>query len=203
MADDALATDVDSAWTAVADTWGAAYERRGSETPCEALRRSGLDCIVRRGTWTVLRRLDLPAVLELVSPDGTLQYVAVTAVDDQHVTIQAGAGREHVAIAEVERTWDGSFVVLWKPPRVGLTTIGPGVIGRDVAWLRQRLRDLDGAPIGGALRAWDPALAARITAFQRQHGLFPDGIAGEETLARLTAVLEPATPSLRTPRSGS
>lgn len=200
-ADGALATDADSAWAAAAAAWGATYERRGNEKPCDAVRRSGLDCIVRRGTWTVVRRLDLPAVLELVAPDGARHHVAVTAVDDQRVTIQVGARRERVAIAEVEKEWDGSFVVLWKPPRVGLTTIGPGVTGADVAWLRQRLRDLDGAPVGGAPRAWDAALAARITAFQRQHGLFPDGIAGEETLARLAAVIEPSTPSLRRPGS--
>jgi general secretion pathway protein A len=203
LADGALATDPDSAWAAVAAAWGGAYERRGSEKPCDAVRRRGLDCIVRRGTWTVVRRLDLPAVLELVSPDGARHYLAVTAVDDQRVTVQVGARRERVAIAEIEQEWDGSFVVLWKPPRVGLTTIGPGVKGPDIAWLRQRLHDLDGAPVGGAPRAWDPPLATRVTTFQRQQGLFPDGIAGEETLARLTTVLEPTTPSLRRPRSGS
>ncbi len=52
------------------------------------------------------------------------------------------------------------------------------------------------APLASA-RAYDESLAARVTAFQRTHGLLDDGIAGEETLAKLTAMLDPAAPALR------
>jgi peptidoglycan hydrolase-like protein with peptidoglycan-binding domain len=39
--------------------------------------------------------------------------------------------------------------------------------------------------------------------FQRTQGLTADGIAGVETLARLTALVDRATPSLREPPGGS
>jgi murein L,D-transpeptidase YcbB/YkuD len=58
------------------------------------------------------------------------------------------------------------------------------------------------APLASA-RAYDESLAARVTAFQRAHGLLDDGIAGEETLAKLTAMLDPAAPALRRAPPGS
>jgi general secretion pathway protein A len=203
LADPTITTDADAAWATIAAEWGRAFERRAFERPCDAVRRTGLDCIARRGTWTVVRRLDLPAILELVLPDGAVHYLAVTSMDERRAVLQFGARREPVAISDVERHWDGSFIVFWKPPRTGLTLIGPAVRGEDVVWLRRELGALDGAPVDASARGWDQTLATRVAAFQRQHRLFPDGIAGEETLARLMSVLDPATPSLARPRTGS
>jgi general secretion pathway protein A len=203
--DAALATDIDSAYAAIAARWGRPYERRPDQQPCDAVRRSGLDCIARRGTWNVVRRFDLPVVLEIASASGARHFLAVTSADDSRATVQLGSRAERMSIDQIERAWDGSFVALWRPPRIGMALIGRGVNGADVVWLRQRLDALDGQtvpprPSGGA---YDESLGARVIAFQRAHGLFPDGIAGEETLAKLTTVLDPAAPSLRRSRSGS
>ncbi len=83
--------------------------------------------------------------------------------------------------------------------------IGRGASGADVVWLRQRLGALDREPISARrpARMYDESLAARVAAFQRAQGLHEDGVAGEETLAKLTAVLDAAAPSLRRARSGS
>ena len=59
------------------------------------------------------------------------------------------------------------------------------------------------APARSSARVYDESLAARVTGFQRAHELIADGIAGEETLATLTALLDPVRPSLRRSRSGS
>ncbi|MBI1736339.1 MAG: AAA family ATPase [Candidatus Rokubacteria bacterium] len=199
--DPAVASDADTAYAAVAARWGATYERRAGESPCDAVRRSGLQCIARRGTWNVVRRFDVPAVLELGSPSAARRYVAVTSIDDRHATVDLGARRERLSVDEIAREWDGGFVVLWKPPHAGVGAIGPGASGADVAWLRQRLDALDGrpGPAAAAPERYDGSLAARIAAFQGAHGLLPDGIAGSETLARLTAILDPAAPSLARP----
>ena len=205
LADAAVTTDIDSAYAAIAAQWGRPYARRPDQQPCDAVRRSGLDCIARRGTWNVVRRIGLPVVLEIVSTSGTRRFVAVTSADESRATVQLGSRAELIPVDQIEREWDGSFVVLWRPPRVGMETIGRGVAGADVVWLRQRLGALDGQPVPArtSARTYDDSLAARVTAFQRGHGLLPDGIAGEETLAKLTAVLDPAAPSLRRARSGS
>ena len=200
-----LATDPDSAYAAVAARWGRSYERRPNEPPCEAVRRSGLDCIVRRGTWNVVARFDLPAVLELAATFGARRFLAVVSAEDRRATVPLGSRVETVAIDDVEREWDGDFVLLWKPPRVGMEPIGRSSKGTDVVWLRQRLATLDRHPVPSlpSARIYDESLVARVIAFQQTHGLRADGIAGEETLAKLTALLDPARPSLRRAGAGS
>jgi general secretion pathway protein A len=198
-----VSTDIDSAYAAIAARWGRSYERRPNQQPCDAVRRSGLHCIARRGTWNLVRRFDLPAVIELVSTSGARRFLAVVSADESRATVQFGSRAEPIPTDQIEREWDGSFVVLWKPPRIGIDAIGPGVKGADVVWLRQRLGTLDGqvVPDIASARTYDESLASRVTAFQRAHGLLADGIAGEETLAKLTALLDAVRPSLR--RSGS
>ena len=205
LEDAAVVTDIDSAYAAIAARWGRSYERRPNQQPCEAVRRSGLDCIARRGTWNVVRRFDLPAVLEIVSTSGARRFLAVISADESRATVQLGSRAEFVPMDQIEREWDGSFILLWRPPRIGMEPIGRGVSGADVVWLRQRLGALDGQPVPAlpSARTYDESLASRVTAFQRAHGLLSDGIAGEETLAKLTALLDPTAPSLRRARSGS
>jgi general secretion pathway protein A len=202
LGDAAVATDVDGAYAAIAARWDQRYERRPDQRPCDAVRRIGLECLARRGTWNVVRRFDLPVVLELVSTSAPARFLAVTSVDESHATVQLGARTERIPLDRIERQWDGSFVLLWRPPRPGMEPIGRGVSGGDVMWLRQRLAALDGQPVPASAsgRAYDESLTARVAAFQRAHGLLADGIAGEETLAKLTAALDPAAPSLRRAR---
>jgi general secretion pathway protein A len=202
LGDPAAATDVDSAYAAIAARWDQRYERRPDQRPCDAVRRIGLECLARRGTWNVVRRFDLPVVLELVSASAPARFLAVTWVDESHATVQLGSRTERIPLDQIERQWDGSFVLLWRPPRPGMEPIGRGVSGGDVMWLRQRLAALDGQPVPASAsgRAYDESLTARVAAFQRAHGLLADGIAGEETLAKLTAALDPAAPSLRRAR---
>ena len=200
-----LGTDIDAAYAAIAARWGASYERRGNETPCNAVRRAGLDCLVRRGAWNLVRQLDLPAVLEVVAPSGVLHFIAVTALDTGGATVELGPRRELVSSDAIEREWRGTFVVLWKPPRAGIGLLARGTMGADVVWLRQRLAVLDGqaepSPRGAPL--YDEPLAVRVIAFQRAQKLAADGIVGAETMAKLSAVIDPAAPSLARARSGS
>jgi general secretion pathway protein A len=198
-------TDVDTAYRAVVAQWGKQYERRPYERPCDAVRRVGLECIVRRGTWNVVRRFDLPAVLEIGAARGGLHFLAVTRLSATHATIDTGMRRVTVALDDVERDWDGSFVVVWKPLRPAAVTLAPGARGSDVVWLRQQLSVIDAHPVpaDASARIYDEALGVRVTEFQRTQGLTADGIAGVETLARLTALVDRATPSLREPAGGS
>jgi peptidoglycan hydrolase-like protein with peptidoglycan-binding domain len=50
---------------------------------------------------------------------------------------------------------------------------------------------------------YDEPLAARVLAFQRAQRLTADGIAGAETLARLSVVADPSAPALARPGAGS
>jgi murein L,D-transpeptidase YcbB/YkuD len=61
---------------------------------------------------------------------------------------------------------------------------------RDIAWLRQQFATIDGrTTASNAGQAYDEELKRRVAAFQQVESLTPDGIAGEETLVRLAAVM--------------
>jgi general secretion pathway protein A len=194
------ASDVHAAYSNVAARWGKSYEGRGNAAPCEVVQGLALACLARRGTWSLLAQFDLPAVLEIAAPSGITHVLALTGIDGNRAAVVLGTRRAVVAVDEIQQEWHGSFVVLWKPPRMGIEPIGPGAAGSDVVWLRQRLTELNGTPretLTTPPRVYDAQLAEGIMAFQRHHRLLPDGIAGAETLARLTSLLNPAAPSLR------
>ena len=165
---------------------------------CELGRAAGLRCLARTGTWTVLRRLNLPAILELATPDGRKHHVVLASLDAERATLEIGSRRVTPPSVAVERFWDGAFVMIWKSPVTGPLPLQPGMGGRDVAWLRQRLGALDGQPIAAkANQIYDDELKRKVAVFQQVESLVPDGIAGEETLVRLVATAPGAdSPSL-------
>jgi peptidoglycan hydrolase-like protein with peptidoglycan-binding domain len=78
--------------------------------------------------------------------------------------------------------------MIWRSPVTGPLPLQPGMGGRDVAWLRQRLGALDGQPLTAkANQVYDEELRRKVAVFQQVEALLPDGIAGEETLVRLVA----------------
>src|SRR5438132_1060569 len=165
-------------------------------------RAAGLRCLIRTGTWTVLRRLNLPAILELATGDGRKYHVVLASLDGERATIEIGPRRVTLPSSEVERFWDGPFVLIWRSPVTGPVPLQPGMLGRDVAWLRQRLGALDGQPVTAKVnQTYDEELKRRVASFQQGEALVPDGIAGEETLVRLVATTPGANgPSLNRER---
>jgi general secretion pathway protein A len=199
LASGTLAGDRPSAFAALYARWGVAYD--GRTAACEAGRPAGLECLFRTGTWTRIRRLGLPAIVELSGPAGARHYAVVTALGPQTVTLEFGDRALTVPLEEVDPFWDGGFILLWRPPSPGVVAIGPGGSSRDIQWLRQQLATLDGKPLpAGRPDVYDAALRDRVIAFQRSRALVPDGIAGEETLTHLGSALRESTaPSLTAP----
>ncbi len=202
LGDPAVTADRTSAFVNLYALWHL-DARSGAAVPgCEAGRAAGLRCLARTGTWTVLRRLDLPAILELATPDGKKHHVVLTGLDGEQATLQIGELRVTLPTVEIERFWDGPFVMVWKSPVDGPLPLQPGMRGRDVVWLRRQLGVVDGrAAPAGAGEPYDEELKRRVAAFQQIESLMPDGIAGEETLARLAAATPGGNgPSLTTVR---
>jgi general secretion pathway protein A len=194
--DPAITADRASAFVNLYALWG--LDARGAkleagkdasaERGCEVGRAAGLRCLARTGTWTVLRRLNLPAILDLTTPDGRKHHVVLASLDGERATVEIGSRRVTLPSVEVERFWDGPFVMIWRSPVTGPLPLQPGMGGRDVTWLRQRLGALDGQlPTAKANQVYDEELRRKVAVFQQVEALVPDGIAGEETLVRLVA----------------
>jgi general secretion pathway protein A len=198
LADPSSVTDKATAFVKLYALWHLDADSRATDLGCEYGYRAGLRCLLRAGTWTVLRRFDLPAILALVTPGGQKHHVVLAGLDDERATLQIGDRRVTFPTVEVERFWDGAFVLIWKVPVVGPMPLKPGARGKDILWLRQRLGALDGnaaSPNGD--QVYDEELRRRVVAFQRTESLTPDGIVGEETLVRLSAAApSPGAPSL-------
>jgi general secretion pathway protein A len=198
LSDPSLTADRASAFVNLYALWGLDAKGVNADRGCEIGRAAGLRCLYRTGTWTVLRRLNLPAILELTAAEGRKYHVVLAGLDGDRATLELGELRITLPTAEVERFWDGPFTMLWKSPLTGPVPLQPGTWGRDVAWLRQRLGALDGQPMTArANQLYDDELRRRVAVFQQGEALMPDGIAGEETLVRLVATAPGANgPSL-------
>jgi general secretion pathway protein A len=111
------------------------------------------------------------------------------------------AGREIVTpMAPLLETWTGEYLTLWNPPAVWKREMQIGMRGNDIIWLRRRIGEVLGRPVGGAeADLYDEPLKAAVAAFQRSHGLKDDGIAGVRTVIQLEPAERAATvPLLRT-----
>jgi general secretion pathway protein A len=164
---DATTVDRDAALANLFARWGVEFQARPGENACEIARRSGLRCLVRTGTWNVIRRLDVPAMLTLMTPTGERHYATVTALGADTVTLDLAPRPVTLPLNDVERFWDGAFVALWRTPDLAATPLKPG-----------------------------DDLRQRVVAFQRANGLRADGVVGEETLLRLAATTPGPRPSL-------
>jgi general secretion pathway protein A len=198
LSDPSLGSDDHAAFASLYALWGRAYRKTSTGLGCDAARPEGLECLFRFGNWNRLRRLDLPAILELKGPSGEQRRVTLVALGEEQARLGIGGSEYVYPVAEVERFWDGSFILLWKVPPAGSRLLSRGMRGKDVEWVRARLGALDGEVSGGrSSDVFDADLEQRVIAFQRSRSLVPDGLVGGETLLHLAlASREPGVPSL-------
>jgi general secretion pathway protein A len=198
LADPGVRADKKSAFASLYARWRLDFDGAKTTLGCERGRAEGLECLFKSGTWAKLRRYNVPAIIELSAPNGERRYATVVALGDDTATLDFGGRRYVLPFSEVDRYWEGPFIVLWKAASVTASSIAPGARGKDVEWVRQRLSEMDGAPAGGRQRdVFDEDLRSRVMAFQRARSLVADGIVGEETLLHLSAgARDPRIPRL-------
>jgi general secretion pathway protein A len=167
------------ALAALLGLWG--VEATATRLDCGSLPPGTLECLTTVGTLRKLRRLDLPAALELVGPSGERRYAVLTMLTNSEATLRFRDRVITVPPAEVESHWEGLFVVLWRPPP-GPLPVRPGVRGPAADWLRERLARADGAglPVEPG-QPFDEALRLRVVAFQQARSLEPHGVVDRET----------------------
>jgi general secretion pathway protein A len=189
-------TDTDGAFAKLFGLWGAKYQADGID-PCTQASQQHLECVAERGSFGQLRLYNHPAILMLSDDAGANHQVVLTGLDDEHARLELG-GSHAVGIGELSRYWLGDFVLLWRPVNSPVRTLSAGMRGAQVRWLRQSLRRLahveSDAPVSDV---FDAELTALVRAFQRQHQLSVDGIAGLQTqIALASAVAGPGVPLL-------
>ena len=194
-------TNTESALATLLDLWGVEY-RRG-QRGCSQAAAAGVECLFQRGSWSGLKQFDRPAVLTLIDSRGAAHRVVLTAIEGETVELSIGGVTVTQQIDEVSDMWFGQYLLLWRPPNGASTALGPGTRGPEVVWLRQSL-----AAIGERYQTtafdsdeYDNDLLQTVRAFQRDHRLDVDGLAGHQTQIIINTLLAPDdTPRLSTPR---
>jgi general secretion pathway protein A len=196
LADPGHPSDTDAAFGTLFSLWGPAYAPGASGSACREAADAGLRCLYRRGTWNNLRGFDLPAIVTLTDAQGSAHQLVLTGMDADGVTLRAGAVSARFPLSQVEPLWYGEFLVLWRPDGHAPQPLAPGMVGTGVAWLRGQLATMQHAEDSGST-SYDAVLTAAVKRFQTEQHMHADGIAGEETLVRLSSVLSaPGTPHL-------
>jgi general secretion pathway protein A len=136
-----------------------------------------LERTVLRTHMDQVRRLDLPAVLEMFHPGRTdTCYLALLRIEGDHAVVSTGSGAPlRVPLAEVDRLWTRQAVFLWKDFDALSGAADPA---RTAAWARHNLSRM--GYLGG-----DPDLAGAVARFQRDAELAADGVIGARTLMTL------------------
>jgi general secretion pathway protein A len=200
-----LLGDQNAAFSTLFAYWQTVYPQQVEGlSACERAELVGLSCIYGRGDWQSLERYNRPAVIELLLDDSHRYQVVVAGLDDQRVTLDLASHRLSFSRDEIESLWTGSYIVLWRPPKLSVETMELGSKGRDVAWLVSRLDRIE-----GVLTDYDPeqvrfdrAIKQRVMAFQQAQGLIADGIVGRQTIIDLSAVVDDAATPLLSRKGG-
>lgn len=197
LAKHANETDTDSAFAKLFGIWRIQYVPAGVD-PCSQASNQGLECLNQRGSFGQLRLYNRPAILMLSDDAGASHQVVLTALDDEHATVQLGGASQDVSIGELSRYWFGDFVMLWRPGTSQVKSLSQGMRGDDIRWLRQSLQRVEGGNSNGPVSdVFDENLSKLVRDFQRQHRLTVDGIAGVQTqIVLASAVAPPDSPFL-------
>jgi general secretion pathway protein A len=187
-----------SAFVKLFELWQLEYQNN-SETACQQAVAEGLKCLFQRGSWSGLRQLDRPAILSLIDSGGTDHDVVLIAVEDDIARLSIGGVSVTHRVDSISELWFGQYVLLWKPANGISESLGVGSQNRNVLWLRQNLAAVDdiyrSEPVGSDM--YDGGLEQAVRAFQRDHRLSVDGVAGQQTQIIVNSLLAvDGTPSL-------
>lgn len=174
--------------------WDSGISVGRGDNVCRALRRQGLECYRTNGTLKDLRQMDRPAILTLTDPAGSQKYALITQLTEDRARIETLGTGVDVPLSELSAAWSGEMLVLWRreTPEVQLQ---PGMRGKTVLWLRERLAQMMVKPPGTPSDRYDVALKEEVRLFQEARGLDADGVVGIRTRIALSDPA-PGTPTL-------
>lgn len=164
---------------------------------CQAAQQQQLACYQQQGNWHSIMRLNYPAVVYLQDSQANVFYGVIVERQAEQILLQLGEQQFWVNKDWFDRHFSGTFEILWQPDSVLPREIGQTSSLSQVQWLENSLALVNQRP-ARLLTQFDSELEQQLIAFQRQHGLKPDGIAGNQTLVQLNLYLSQQGPRLST-----
>ena len=170
---------------------------------CAQATSLGYSCLSHRGSWSGLRQLDRPAILQLVDRAGRTHHVVLTSISGEQAGLSIGGVSVSHPVSVISELWFGTYQLLWRPPNGVAVSLLPDMRNSNVVWLRESLATIDeryrAEPFDSNI--YDQELQRQVREFQRDHRLDIDGLAGQQTQIIINSLLEPdSTPRLTIPR---
>ena len=180
----------DSGISTLLSLWGVSYDAAAGPA-CGQAEVQGVSCYFQRGSWNGIRQLDRPAMLTLTDSQGETHQPVLISLNDEFAELSIAGKRLTFPVDEISELWFGQFLLLWRPPGGKPVAISPGMQNENVRWLRQSLAVLDSnyQPQDAEADFFDEGLQQQLTAFQRQHRLEADGLAGQKTQIIINSLL--------------
>jgi general secretion pathway protein A len=178
-------------------TWGLDYPREGNSDACRNAELSGLLCLNLNSNVDELIETNRPALLTLYNDDNEPFYGTIVNIDKGKATILLGPEKKVVPLHDLQRHWYGRHTILWHPPPGYYRPLQTGHTGPPVTWLAEQLAQIKEYDFPLADEAiFNESLRLRVSDFQKEETLVPDGVAGPRTLIRLNTLAGLDVPTL-------
>lgn len=145
----------------------------------------GLQYLPLQGNLTVLRVLDLPAILELIPDDGSPpRFVTVEGLSEDVATVSVGRRKIDIASEVLAEAWFGKAHLFWQD----IDRLGPMLARGSASPAVARLHDLLRAAAvyeGGGTTVFQEDTEEAVRRFQRSRRLVADGKVGPMTMIAL------------------
>lgn len=169
----------------LADQWG--LKEISEHDICSTAKMNQLRCLAETSDWDEFRKLNRPAIFKIIPADGKPRYITIVGLSDQNAFVELSSDQKYAfPIDQLLPLWKGWYAMFWKPPVPNGGLIKPGSYSESVRWLRERLGE-PASDSGNAenLDYYSNKLRLRVAAYQRDHGLYSDGVVGLRTVISL------------------
>ena len=134
-----------------------------------------------KGNLTLIKSLNLPAILEFPTPDGSdVRFMALVGVEADEIRLSDGDDTFTVAPASLAGLWNGVAHILWKNYFNYTGVIPISSPGEVILSLKVHLK-AKGFPIESMTAAYDTTTRLAVETIQARNGLNVDGMVGPMT----------------------
>ncbi|MEE4111748.1 MAG: AAA family ATPase, partial [Desulfobacteraceae bacterium] len=159
-------------------------------------RHSAMEVLRVKGSLSLIKKLDLPAILEFPPAEGSdVRFMALVGVEEDEIVLSDGEGTFSVAPAWLTGRWNGVAHIFWKNYFNYTGVIPISSPGEVILSLKAYLK-AKGFYIESMTAAYDTTTRLAVETIQARNGLNVDGLVGPMT----KIVLYNEDPSLNGPR---
>jgi general secretion pathway protein A len=142
---------------------------------------SNMEVLRVQGNLNLIRKLNLPAILEFPHPAGSgSRFLAVVGLRDDEIQLSDGGASYAITPAALAGRWNGVAYILWKNFFNYTGVIPVSAPGEVILSLKVHLNTL-GYAIDEMTPAYDTATRLAVEAIQARNGLDVDGMVGSQT----------------------